>query len=335
MTELELTEEQLHQILQTMQPQDQQQAPQKTQPDQHVLRQQIQQKRAELIDSPENLLVRMFTSLYPITISINHEFFCQNASNVVTAIRLIYWEAFTYQEREFSRAMTKVIFSDPQDSLNLQSTDLNVVINTIADHFDDFYALSLSNTQSRRSRTGKVFEKLIELLLIHAGIPVEPQGLLKSKRVDLVIPCAAVFGISHPEQSIIISAKTTLRERWQEVIEEVTRIGTKNAYLATADEWISPDTIEKLSCHHIKLVTTQRVRDQLASDIPTLSFEDMIREISEKLLPQLLSQLDHAGLSAAKQAYQRQLERYQNWPNIRDFYQQEIAKLDGLTKHTP
>ena len=40
------------------------------------------------------------------------------------------------------------------------------------------YDLALSNTQSRRSRAGKEFESILELLMMGAGIPVDVQGAI-------------------------------------------------------------------------------------------------------------------------------------------------------------
>ena len=46
----------------------------------------------------------------------------------------------------------------------------------VEEYPEQIYSLSLSNTQSRRSRAGKEFEAIIELLFIGAGIPVDSQG---------------------------------------------------------------------------------------------------------------------------------------------------------------
>ena len=108
---------------------------------------------------------------------------------------------------------------------------------------EHIYALTLSNTQSRRSRAGKEFESTIELILIGAGIPLDSQGNIGKqefvnkglgKLVDLVSPGVLEY-IVNKRNTVLISAKTTLRERWQEVPEEMGRTGAREMFLATLD----------------------------------------------------------------------------------------------------
>jgi hypothetical protein len=55
---------------------------------------------------------------------------------------------------------------------------------------------------------------------------------------------------------MLISAKTTLRERWQEVPEEVNRTGIREMYLATLDDSFSEETINILYEANVVVVTT-------------------------------------------------------------------------------
>lgn len=98
---------------------------------------------------------------------------------------------------------------------------------------EEIYSLTLSNTQSRRSRAGKEFEAIIELILIGANIPIDSQGNIGKKAfvekglgklVDIVSPGAIEYNLNK-RNTVLISAKTTLRERWQEVPEEMGRTG--------------------------------------------------------------------------------------------------------------
>ncbi|MRB24902.1 restriction endonuclease, partial [Bacillus thuringiensis] len=52
----------------------------------------------------------------------------------------------------------------------------------------------------------------------------------------------------------LISMKTTLRERWQEVPEEMKRTGAQEMFLLTLDDGITKNTIESLASHNITLV---------------------------------------------------------------------------------
>ena len=61
--------------------------------------------------------------------------------------------------------------------------------------------------------------------------------------------------------TVLISAKTTLRERWQEVPEEMARTGAREMFLVTLDESISQDVIETLNDNNIQLVTTKSIKE--------------------------------------------------------------------------
>ncbi|MDC4182994.1 type II restriction endonuclease [Mycoplasma bradburyae] len=96
---------------------------------------------------------------------------------------------------------------------------------------EHIYILTLSNTQSRRSRAGNEFEAIIELIFMGPEIPMDSQRNIGKnifiekelgKLVDIVSPGVIEYMINK-RNTILISAKTTLRERWQEVPEEMMR----------------------------------------------------------------------------------------------------------------
>lgn len=155
---------------------------------------------------------------------------------------------------------------------------------------DYFYDLALSNTQSRRSRAGKEFEVILKLLLNSAGILAKPQCYIgetgKEKAVDIVVPITS-HNQTEPTKTVLISAKTTLRERWQEVIEEAQRTKSSKMYLATLDNKITPQTLNLLQDSTIYIVTTARNKEAFCnyyrllpySVTQMLTFEEMLGEI--------------------------------------------------------
>ena len=56
--------------------------------------------------------------------------------------------------------------------------------------------------------------------------------------------------------------KTTLRERWQEVVEEITRSNLPNIYLLTVDEDISILKAKQMAEHNIVLVVLKKIKEQ-------------------------------------------------------------------------
>ena len=90
------------------------------------------------------------------------------------------------------------------------------------------------------------------------------------KVVDSILPCTDAFK-TFRNKTIVGSMKTTLRERWQEVVEEITRSNLPNIYLLTTDDKISGDKIKQMSEHNIVLVVYQSLKTQEKAEIKTFS----------------------------------------------------------------
>lgn len=132
------------------------------------------------------------------------------------------------------------------------------------------YQLCLSNTQSRRSRAGKVFEEIIYFLYEWHDYAYESQAsigkkvfasLNLGKVVDSVLPNTEAFR-SRRNKTIVGSMKTSLRERWQEVVEEISRSNLPNIHLLTLDTEISAKKAEQMSEHNIVLVTLRKTKEE-------------------------------------------------------------------------
>ncbi len=128
--------------------------------------------------------------------------------------------------------------------------------------FPYLFELSLSNTQSRRSRAGKTFEFLLETALELMEIPFANQSQLGrrffqengiGKKVDLVIPGSRAYE-ENRSKCAVLTAKTSLRERWQEVVEELQRSNVPHIYLATLDESLTSQVVQTMKQHNITLV---------------------------------------------------------------------------------
>ncbi|MGX3065828.1 type II restriction endonuclease, partial [Ursidibacter arcticus] len=132
------------------------------------------------------------------------------------------------------------------------------------------YQLCLSNTQSRRSRAGKTFEGIIYFLYEYFGYSFNSQAQIGrkvfsnlglGKIVDSVLPGVEAFN-ERRDKTIIGSMKTTLRERWQEVVEEVSRSNIPNIYLLTVDDDISENKAIQMGNHNIVLVVLNTIKSQ-------------------------------------------------------------------------
>ena len=80
------------------------------------------------------------------------------------------------------------------------------------------------------------------------------------------------------------SMKTTLRERWQEVVEEIDRSNLPNIYLLTCDTDISTSKATQIKEHNIILVVLKSTKENLANFRNVISFENYFsNEITQVL----------------------------------------------------
>lgn len=148
------------------------------------------------------------------------------------------------------------------------------------------YTLCLSATQSRRSRAGKTFENIIEYLLKTFDFSFDNQASIGKhfykvqnigKIVDIIIPGKEEY-VSNRSKCQIISMKTTLRERWQEVVEEMTRTNIPHIFLLTVDKSITPGILDTLGHHNITIVDYKEIANGFNTNNNIISFERFFRE---------------------------------------------------------
>lgn len=205
-----------------------------------------------------------------------------------------------------TRAIPQNIFNEIVDSKLLTSDFANIepeqlkkrLSEVIGDYtgavFPYFYELSLSTTNSRRSRAGKTFEALIEKTLTILGVPFENQSQLGTsfykahslgKKVDLIIPGRLAYE-QRRSSCGIISVKTSLRERWQEVVEELNRSNTRHIYLATLDETISDNQLQLMANYSITLIVRDKEKKNKFKDAGTV---ESFQQFFNQTIPHLLS----------------------------------------------
>jgi hypothetical protein len=164
--------------------------------------------------------------------------------------RNIEWELFReYQRKERSVALVRTVVGD--EPRRLDAKDL---IRALIDQFSNIDALMLSASQQRKSRAGYSYEHHIEKMLSDGKVPFEKQVIIESqKRPDFILPSLAVLNnVTEGRNSgLILSAKTTLRERWKQVERE--KKG-RRLFLTTVDENIAGNAIEDMASIGIRLV---------------------------------------------------------------------------------
>ncbi len=260
----------------------------------------------------------------------NAIFFRENASKIVEDMREQCWNDFLEEESMFtSHMLKKLIHDDTVNGMNPRKA-IEWYVDTYPAHI---YQLNLSNTQSRRSRAGKEFENIIELVLLGAGISLDSQGNIGKdcfmekglgKLVDTVSPGVIEFE-ENKRNTVLISAKTTLRERWQEVPEEMGRTGAREMFLATLDDKISNDVLRTLYEANIQVTTTKRLKEtKYVRNNTVISFEDLINiclENSDKWVGYLFSkeQLEQAVILS-----QRQVEKHDEHEFVKERFKSRM-----------
>ncbi len=136
----------------------------------------------------------------------------------------------------------------------------SAVIRKLIDELPAIDALMLSASQQRKSRAGYSYEHHIEAMLGDGNIPFEKQVVLASKkRPDFILPSLAFIDSKKngAETGLILSAKTTLRERWKQVEREMEG---RRLFLTTVDENIAASAIEDMASFGVHLVIPESLR---------------------------------------------------------------------------
>ncbi len=268
----------------------------------------IKDTRSQMISTPEETTTKaMNANKDEIELLLKNN----NISEAITNLRQISYDQFLIEESSFNGVvLTKIgskfnapkyiLRSISQSLFNLRNVSLEIFQEEVGKMFGSFagsispyiYQLCLSNTQSRRSRAGKVFEGIIYFLYKYFGFAYESQSSIGRKAfsdlnlgkvVDSILPSTVAFK-EFRNKTIVGSMKTTLRERWQEVVEEISRSNLPNIYLLTVDDNISESKVQQMSEHNIVLVVTNTIKRQekLKNKRNVIDFERyFIQEIPE------------------------------------------------------
>lgn len=133
------------------------------------------------------------------------------------------------------------------------------IVSSVVRGFPDLDATFLSASQHRKSRAGRSFEQHIARLLRDGRIAFEEQAVTGGRRPDFVLPNLVVLKSEKRkfEEAMVLSAKTTLRERWKQVAMEKFNCAL---FLATVDDRVSSAAIDDMSNQGIHLVVPESLK---------------------------------------------------------------------------
>lgn len=284
----------------------------------------VQNYRVEKLGEPFDLAYESFVNLG--LADKDEAYFMEHASEIVEQIRELCWDSFTKKEADFTSTMLESLIDKEAIS---KMEPVEAVKSFLQAYPEHIYSLSLSNTQSRRSRAGKEFEAIIFLILTGAGIQSNSQGSIGKKifqqnnlgkLVDFVVPGAYEYN-TDKHNSILISAKTTLRERWQEVPEELQRTGSSMMYLATLDDSISEDAIRIMNESNIIIVTLKRLKQEYYSSYRSvIDFETLLSKSKTTLTARRSEPYTPEDINAITDNLDKQISKYSDYEFVKNKY---------------
>ena len=257
----------------------------------------IKDYRKEHIRTTETLLQSIVAENQELVYQIQNK----EVSKSIQTLRELVWQAYLSDEVQFNAYLMKDLYTKldtPKEMLDVLIKQNIVLENTkeleesirktcgeyAGRVFPYIYRLSLSNTQSRRSRAGATFEYIIYYLYDVLGYDYDSQkkvgrklfdtmGL--GKKVDSIMPSIEAYA-QRRNKTIIGTMKTSLRERWQEVAEEIERSKIPEIHLLTVDEDISLNKAKEMAQHNIIIVTYEWISnsDKLKKMKNITSFEE-------------------------------------------------------------
>ncbi|MFK3797914.1 type II restriction endonuclease [Pseudomonas sp. NPDC088444] len=121
--------------------------------------------------------------------------------------------------------------------------------------FSELDSIFLSAAQMRKSRAGLSFELHVERLFKDGRVRYGAQSVFGGRRPDFVLP--DVGALNEKGDAVIVSLKTTLRERWKQLALEKP-FGT--IFLATVDDRVSSEAIEEMARNSISLVVPESLK---------------------------------------------------------------------------
>ena len=166
------------------------------------------------------------------------------------------------------------------------------LVTSVVRGFPALDAMFLSASQQRKNRAGLSFESHIAAILRAGRIRFEAQAVTGGRRPDFVLPSVAELnkGEARPfDAAMVLSLKTTLRERWKQVSMEKF---SSALFLATVDDRVTSAAINDMNGQGICLVVPESLKQSKETCYPgngnVISFRDFFDEEVARRRPFLL-----------------------------------------------
>ncbi|TCT29604.1 type II restriction endonuclease [Martelella mediterranea] len=151
-------------------------------------------------------------------------------------------------------------------------------IHAIVSTFPEILELFKSLRGARASRMGTAFELHIERVLGDTKVPFIAQPKIGNRKPDFLLPSLMKYN-DDPASAIVLTAKSTLRERWQQILNE--GVGAQ-LYLATLDRSITDQTLGDMEASGIKIVVPEQFVSRAHKGVPAGVYQGKPSVISFK-----------------------------------------------------
>ena len=197
----------------------------------------------------------------------------ENFDDAVSRSEKLVYDIYLKKEAEYGRRVFSAFAHYLSSAGEIRKVeDFGTVL---GDHFSSFDRFYLSLAQSRKSRAGRAFEDIHNRLFSILGYPFTSQAVINGKP-DFIMPSVEYYR-KNPMDSIIFTAKRTIRERWRQIVTEGTR--GLGFYLATIDADVSGEQLAEMMSHRIYLVVPAGVRgERYRGKENVISFAEFFRD---------------------------------------------------------
>lgn len=128
-------------------------------------------------------------------------------------------------------------------------------VTNLVQGFAELDSIFLSAAQTRKSRAGLSFEHHVERLFRDGRVRYQAQAVFGGRRPDFILPDVKELNLKG--DAVIVSLKTTLRERWKQLALEKP-LGA--LFLATVDDRVSSEAIDEMTRNAISLVVPESLK---------------------------------------------------------------------------
>lgn len=148
------------------------------------------------------------------------------------------------------------------------------VLLALVREFDTLYEIMKGARQARTSRVGNSLEYHLERMLNDDGVPFSAQAIIgTSRKPDFILPGQAYYGdasTNRRHKVLVLTAKTTLRERWRQPFHESKHCPI---YIATLDAGVRTSVLDALGENDAYVVVPESTAE--------LTEETDLHEVSE------------------------------------------------------